>query len=93
MWHSKRNPQDRSQQPIKWYIENVKSKISASVIELFKQPVSFMCMEKETDNCHRKVILDTLRQAAGIEWKRPFLPCQHKREESIVDIALRDIEI
>lgn len=25
-------------------------------------------------------------QAAGIEWKRPFLPYQHKREESIVDV-------
>jgi uncharacterized protein (DUF488 family) len=81
MWHFKRNPQDRSQQPIKWYIENVKSKISASVIEPFKQPVCFMCMEKDIDNCHRKVILITLRQQ-GLNGKDLFYPISTKGKKA-----------
>jgi uncharacterized protein (DUF488 family) len=49
--------------PLEWYAENVKPKISASIIiEPFEQPVCFMCMEQDLSHCHRKVILDTLRQ-------------------------------
>jgi uncharacterized protein (DUF488 family) len=45
-----------------WYMENVKPKIDISLVELFEQPVCFMCMERNSASCHRKVILDTMRE-------------------------------
>lgn len=47
--------------PIHWYMENVRPKINASILGSLKQPVCFMCMEADIESCHRKVILDTLR--------------------------------
>jgi uncharacterized protein (DUF488 family) len=47
---------------LEWYIQNVKPKIQASIIDPFEQPVCFMCMEKDINHCHRKVILDMLRE-------------------------------
>lgn len=47
--------------PIEWYIENVKPKIRTSMLEPFEHPVCFMCMEKDFESCHRKVIFDALR--------------------------------
>jgi uncharacterized protein (DUF488 family) len=46
--------------PIKWYIENVKPKIKPSLLDSLIQPVCFMCVEREIESCHRKVILETL---------------------------------
>ena len=48
--------------PIEWYIQKVKPKIQPSIIDGFDQPMCFMCMEKDIDHCHRKVILETLNQ-------------------------------
>jgi uncharacterized protein (DUF488 family) len=47
--------------PIQWYIENVRPGIYASILGSLKRPVCFMCMEGDIESCHRKVILDTLR--------------------------------
>lgn len=52
----------RSGNAIAWYMENVKPKIDASLVELFEQPVCFMCMERNSGSCHRKVILDAMRE-------------------------------
>lgn len=45
---------------MQWYEQNVRSKIQASILEPFEKSVCFMCMEKDINNCHRKVILETL---------------------------------
>lgn len=50
----------KASNPIEWYIQNVKPRIQASVLEPFEQPVCFMCMEKDINSCHRKIILDSL---------------------------------
>ncbi len=48
-------------EPLEWYTKNVVPRIEPSVIiEQFEQPVCFMCMEKDLNHCHRKVILETL---------------------------------
>jgi uncharacterized protein (DUF488 family) len=54
--------------PIEWYVQNVMPKIDASIIGPFEQPVCFMCMEKDVNSCHRKIILDTLCDQ-GLEGK------------------------
>ena len=48
--------------PIEWYIENVKPKIQASILDSFEQPICFMCMEKDIESCHRKIILEALHE-------------------------------
>jgi uncharacterized protein (DUF488 family) len=53
---------------IDWYIKNVGPTISASFISKYDQPVCFMCMERDINACHRKIILDTMR-LHGIEGK------------------------
>lgn len=53
---------------IEWYVQNVRPRIEASMIEPFEQPVCFMCMEKDLDHCHRKIILKTLI-ASGLKGK------------------------
>lgn len=62
-------------QPLEWYAENVRPRISASTIEPFEQPVCFMCMEKDINHCHRKIILDTLREQ-GLEGRDLYLGAQ-----------------
>ena len=51
-----------SQNPIAWYAKNVKPNIKPSILDDLRQPVCFMCMESDLDNCHRKVILETLQE-------------------------------
>ena len=46
--------------PLKWYVENVKPKILPTILDTLKQPVCFMCMEKDLNSCHRKIILEAL---------------------------------
>jgi hypothetical protein len=43
-----------------WYEQNVRPRIRPSILENFEKPVCFMCMEKDINSCHRKVILETL---------------------------------
>ncbi len=50
----------KSGKPIEWYVVNVKPRIKATIVESFENPVCFMCMEKDINACHRKVILQTL---------------------------------
>lgn len=57
------NPEMRKAgHPIEWYIENAKPKIQASILDSFEQPICFMCMEKDIESCHRKVILKALHE-------------------------------
>ncbi|HEX7031964.1 MAG TPA: DUF488 domain-containing protein [Nitrososphaera sp.] len=53
---------------MKWYVENVKPNISASILEQFENPVCFMCMENDLKDCHRRIILETLIEQ-GMEGK------------------------
>jgi ribosomal protein L13E len=46
---------------MEWYVQNVKPNISKNILEGLEQPVCFMCMENDIGNCHRQVILETLR--------------------------------
>jgi uncharacterized protein (DUF488 family) len=55
-----------SSSAIQWYITNVKPMIHVVILEGYEQPVCFMCMEKDIQNCHRKIILEAL-QEQGIE--------------------------
>jgi uncharacterized protein (DUF488 family) len=51
---------------IEWYIANVKPNIRGSLLGSYDQPVCFMCMERDINSCHRKVILEAMREQ-GIE--------------------------
>jgi uncharacterized protein (DUF488 family) len=46
--------------PIVWYLANVKPRINKAILESYEQPACFMCMEKDINTCHRKIILQTL---------------------------------
>lgn len=52
----------KSGNAIEWYIANVKPKISSSVASSYEQPVCFLCMERDINSCHRKVILEAMRE-------------------------------
>ena len=45
---------------IGWYRKNVGPSIARSIFDSLERPVCFMCMERDLNCCHRKVILDSL---------------------------------
>jgi uncharacterized protein (DUF488 family) len=53
---------------IEWYVERVKPNIDRKIVNQFEQPVCFMCMERDLDRCHRKIILGAL-QEQGLDGK------------------------
>jgi uncharacterized protein (DUF488 family) len=44
-----------------WYIANVAPTIDAEILERYEQPICFMCMERDFNMCHRRIIRDTLK--------------------------------
>ena len=56
---------------IDWYVKYIRPTIHASVLDRFEQPVCFMCMERDSENCHRRIILDVLR-AQGLDGRELY---------------------
>jgi hypothetical protein len=91
MWHSKQNPQDRSAA-----YKVVHRKRQAQDFCFCHRAVRTAYLLHVYGEGHRQVPSESDSwhdQAAEIEWKRPCLPYQYKREETIIDVALSDIEI
>jgi uncharacterized protein (DUF488 family) len=60
---------------LQWYVANVAPNINIDILDRYAHPVCFMCMEKDLNRCHRKMILDTLKRE-GIDGRDLYPPAK-----------------